>query len=104
MRPRLICIAVALAACSTFLQPRPAPEAPPGSICSADGWCWTRPLPQGESISGAFAFGEHDVWMVGAGGLALHYDGSVWSRSETGVSEPLAALWGSSPRDLWAVG
>lgn len=45
-----------------------------------------------------------DVWAVGDGGVALHYDGVAWEVMQADVSEGLRAVWGSSPGDVWAAG
>lgn len=34
-----------------------------------------------------------DVWAVGAAGTAAHFDGTAWSRTETGAAESLSAIW-----------
>lgn len=34
-----------------------------------------------------------DVWAVGAGGTIVHFDGTSWSRSETGTIETMNAIW-----------
>lgn len=34
-----------------------------------------------------------DVWAVGARGAAAHFDGTSWSRAQTGAVESLSALW-----------
>jgi hypothetical protein len=34
----------------------------------------------------------------------LHGDGTRWTRSDSGASTDLVALWGSSAAGLWAVG
>ncbi|HMR79636.1 MAG TPA: hypothetical protein PKD61_31230, partial [Polyangiaceae bacterium] len=72
--------------------------------CSSDGWCWESPLPQGNHLYGAWASSENDIWVVGARGTALHFDGTGWQRSEVGTAEALRAVWGSGPNDVWAVG
>lgn len=35
----------------------------------------------------------NDVWAVGAHGAIAHFDGTTWSRSETGAMESLLAMW-----------
>jgi hypothetical protein len=45
-----------------------------------------------------------DLWAVGGGGTALHFDGTQWQRVETGTQEGLIAVAASAPDDVWAVG
>ena len=56
------------------------------AACSADGWCWEVPKPQGNTLRGAWANGESDIWAVGDHGTALHYDGKGWSSVATGTA------------------
>jgi hypothetical protein len=34
----------------------------------------------------------------------MHWDGKAWSAVESGTSARLVAVWGSGPKDVWAVG
>lgn len=49
-----------------------------------------------------------EVWAVGSNGCILHYekaDGRAqWTRVRSGTSQTLTGIWGSGPRDIWAVG
>jgi hypothetical protein len=74
-------------------------------FCSADGWCWENPTPQGHALN--------DVWVangeavaVGRYGTILRFDGNSWSRDALpGFSFPnFSAVWGPSVDDLFAVG
>lgn len=44
-----------------------------------------------------------DVWAVGSGGTILHFDGTKWLRTPTGVQNTFYDVWGSGPNDVWAV-
>src|SRR4051812_1884482 len=44
-------------------------------VCSVDGFCWELPTPQGETLRAARASAADNLWAVGDGGVALHYDG-----------------------------
>lgn len=46
---------------------------------------------------------ERDVWMVGAKGLVLRWDGVMLQRITTGVSADLNAVW-AGPDEVWIVG
>lgn len=72
--------------------------------CAPNEWCWESPLPQGESAFSGYAFADNDQWLFGGGGMALHYDGTRWTRVRTGTRANLADAWGSAPNDLWVVG
>jgi hypothetical protein len=41
---------------------------------------------------------------VGVNGTALHWDGSKWTRIETGVTVPLYGVWGNGSKNVWASG
>ena len=45
-----------------------------------------------------------DIWAVGDGGTAAHYNGQGWVSMNTGATTDLRAVWASGPRDVWAVG
>ena len=80
----------------------PLPQQPP--ICSADGWCWEEPWPQGNTLRAVAGGSSSDVWAVGDRGTALHFDGRAWSRHETGTSVALRAIVALGPGAAWAVG
>lgn len=66
-------------------------------------WCWEYPRPQGNSLTDVWV-SPSETWAVGAGGLALRWDGARWHITETGSRATLTGVWGSSPQDVWAVG
>ena len=45
-----------------------------------------------------------DVWAVGDGGTLAHYDGATWSAVASPTTQPLNAVWGSGPGDVWVAG
>ena len=45
-----------------------------------------------------------DIYVAGTNGAVLHYDGSTWAEMETGTTESLRDVWGSSKSDIFAVG
>ena len=51
-----------------------------------------------------WASAPDDVWAVGAGGTAVHFDGTHTTVVPTGVSAELIDVWGTGPADVWAVG
>ena len=42
----------------------------------------------------------NDVWLTGAHGAALHFDGTSWQSSNTGGIETLIALWLRAPGEI----
>ena len=47
---------------------------------------------------------ENDVWAVGKGGHAIHWDGSTWRVVSTCTDKTLFSVWGFAADDVWAVG
>jgi hypothetical protein len=47
------------------------PPIAPGRICSADGWCWENPLPQGLNLEAVWGLDTNNVWAVGELGTVL---------------------------------
>ncbi len=54
-------------------------------------------------LSSVWGSGPNDVWVVGAAGSVLHWDGSAWTSASVGTNQSLYAVWGSGPNDVWAV-
>jgi hypothetical protein len=69
-----------------------------------DGTTWTPdPLGTTHFVTRIFGFSATDIWALADGSTVLHYDGTKWSVQST-LSDPAAGLWGSGPKDIWAVG
>lgn len=81
-----------------------APDA--GVAMHFDGATWSeRAVPDGTPLlDWAYGFGSDDVLVVGRGGTILHWDGRTLSAEDSGTTEDLWGVWGSSPDDVWAVG
>jgi hypothetical protein len=47
--------------------------------------------------------GARDVWAVGDGGAAAHWDGAAWQRVDTGTASPLVAVAARAAGDAWAL-
>lgn len=96
----------------TTLAETPWPEASlalrrleqPLCRCSATGWCWESPLPQGNHLRAVFSVSETDAWAVGDFGTILRWDGARWRDVPSGTIANLFAVWAGSERDAWAVG
>jgi hypothetical protein len=46
-------------------------------------------------LTGVWGRSASDVWVVGAGGLTLHWDGTAWSRVATDSYNNLRSISGS---------
>lgn len=45
-----------------------------------------------------------NVFVVGAKGVILRYDGDEWTQTSTGAADDFVSLWGTGPDDIVAVG
>ena len=71
--------------------------------CSDDGWCIVDyPLDGDLTLVSLWGSSERDVWAVGSRGAILHWDGSAWQPSNSGVDYAIRRVWGSGPGDVWA--
>jgi hypothetical protein len=69
-----------------------------------NGWCWSNPVPQGNTISSMCGRSPSDVWLAGGGGTLMHWDGTAWSLVPTGTSYDLKDVWCSPGGSIWVVG
>src|SRR6185503_17131859 len=74
------------------------PDAP--QACTADGWCWTHPLPTSDRFVKAFAVGPDDLWFFGASGTIVRFAGGVWSAIPS-PTDALSTIWASASNDVW---
>jgi hypothetical protein len=51
-----------------------------------------------------YGAGPDDIWMAGAAGTIIHWDGSGWSGALGLQANSLTSISGSGPDDIWAVG
>ena len=83
----------------------PVPDAakPPATTCPGHvnkaGWCWHRPLPQGNSLNDVACAGNR-VYIVGMGGTVLTRDGKSWKPVSLSTQTNLKAVWGASASDM----
>ncbi|MBS1152723.1 MAG: hypothetical protein H6Q89_4421, partial [Myxococcaceae bacterium] len=75
-------------------------------LCSAEGWCWENPLPQGLNLNAAFRLDARHTWFVGEAGVVVFFDGEKSSLQAAPVPEgvDLLAVHGTRPDDVFAVG
>jgi photosystem II stability/assembly factor-like uncharacterized protein len=57
-----------------------------------------------QKLTGVWGTSESDVWVVGHGGLALHFDGKTWTPVPTGTNQDINSVFGSGREDVWLVG
>jgi hypothetical protein len=75
-----------------------------GMLLHYDGQAWTAMDPGTTQILNAgYAATPADGFMVGDAGTIMHYVGRAWAPT-TSLTVPMAAIWGTSARDLFAVG
>ena len=67
----------------------------PKGVCSVDRWCFSNPLPQGNTIWSAWALDANNVWAVGEAGTLIHWDGRDWSGQSRRVDRPLRSIGAS---------
>jgi hypothetical protein len=71
--------------------------------CTAEGWCWTHPLPTSDRFVQAFTVGSDELWLVGASGVILRLADGVWSTMPAPPTDVLSA-WASASNDIWIGG
>jgi hypothetical protein len=73
-------------------------------LCSASGWCWESPQPQGTSLYGLWAPSADEAWTVGGAGTVLRRRGSIYDLIPWHDRTTFFGVWGSSSDDVWIVG
>ena len=69
--------------------------------CARIGWVAEAvPIVTSTSISGT---SDDDLWVVGDGGVALHFNGAAWTPITTGVTAELMRVSAAGSDDVWAV-
>lgn len=80
-----------------------------GKQCSGDnssGWCWQRPLPQGNAINDYFFLDDGTGWAVGQMGTILRTidGGATWQRQASGVQSDLTSVTFTDANTGWVIG
>ena len=73
-------------------------------LCSTDDWCWTAPVPQGNTLNDSFSVSPTDVWVVGDYGAILRWNGIAWEGLRSNVTADLHGVFGTASDNVWAVG
>jgi hypothetical protein len=97
-------IATVTAAYDGFRATATLAVGPASNICSAGGWCWKNPLPQGNYMPSVWAVDSRDAWAVSDQGLIVRWNGASWDQVQSGTTQNLLAIWGLDRNNLWAVG
>ncbi len=58
----------------------------------------------GRWVEEIWASGPNNIWVAGADGVIVRWDGQNWSVIETCTQEDLYSIWGTAAGDIWAVG
>ncbi len=68
-----------------------------------DGANWQGTLTRPPHGIATWRASSADILVVGWGGYILHYDGTRWRREDSGTTDAILAISGTSERDVWAV-
>ena len=60
--------------------------------------------PNDGGVTSVWGSSPEDVWFVGSRGSIVHYDGSGFTRLESGTDVRLTDIWGKDNQNIWAVG
>ncbi len=72
--------------------------------CDEVDWCSVKvSVSPYHMLTAIWGSSANDVWAAGSGGTMLHYDGTTWTPTATGVKNTFNAVWGSGPNDIYAV-
>jgi hypothetical protein len=56
------------------------------------------------TVRAAWSDAPAQCWAVGYDGLAMHLNGTTWTKHAIGTSQALLGVWGRAADDVWAVG
>ncbi|HEX5133176.1 MAG TPA: hypothetical protein VFX92_11910 [Candidatus Krumholzibacteria bacterium] len=75
-----------------------------GGLFLYDGMAWKQQASAGSAISGLWGDAPGSLFAVGPQGFAARFDGTDWTRMETGTLADLQTVWGYSSSDVTAFG
>ena len=84
--------------------PTPDLGPPPAKVVSSAGWGLRSPLTIPRDLIGVYGTAQDNVWVVGAQGTVLQFNGHVWISHDPGVTALLNAVWTTSAKQVWVVG
>jgi hypothetical protein len=77
--------------------------------CSRDAWCWRAPSPTGNDYAKVYSTAKDNVWMIGAHGVVMQWNGERWRAHEPAQPPGHAgngyayAITGLGPKDMWLI-
>lgn len=74
------------------------------TVCPQGGFCWENPRQLGVTQNRIWGTSVRDLWVAGAGGTILHWDGASWLATPAGSAQNISRVWGVPGGDVWAVG
>lgn len=75
-----------------------------GTVLHGDGASWSRQSVSDGTLSDVWGSDAGNIWVVGADGAILKWNGVAWSLQPSGTTRWLLATWGSDVSNVWAVG
>ncbi|MGC4122176.1 MAG: hypothetical protein QM765_47870 [Myxococcales bacterium] len=75
-----------------------------GAILHYDGQAFSPAGPAGPMLMAVWGAAADDVFVAGYDGHLAHFDGAAWTPMTSGATGALYGLWGTSGRDVYAVG
>lgn len=72
--------------------------------CESVAWCIVSAnVSVFDMLASVWGSGANDVWTVGSSGTILHWDGTAWTPTPSGVKNTFFRVWGSGANDVYAV-
>jgi hypothetical protein len=80
------------------------PQNPVCSTMSVGAWSFgTIGMPNAK-LRAIWGSSASDIWVVGLGGVMIHFNGASWTSMTAVTTDDLTGIWGASATDIWAVG
>jgi len=73
-----------------------------GGTCNGSGW-HAMTSNSNSDLYAVWGSSASDVWAVGHGGTALHYDGTRWSAKSSGTAYDITSIRGTSASNIFAI-
>ena len=75
----------------------------PGAVVGQNQWIQLDPGTEA-NLNDVWGTSPDNVFVVGAGGTILRFDGNVWTPMDSGTTADLNAVYGRGPDEIYAVG
>jgi hypothetical protein len=73
----------------------------PRTVVHYGGSTWTVGGPTTCDLMHGWASSKKNAWLVGKGGCTFHWDGTSWSKVDSGTTLDLYRVRGTDPRTVW---